>query len=271
MPTISGLRRRGYTPESIRDFCDRIGVAKANSTVQIAMLEHCIREDLNKSAPRVLAVLDPIRVVIENYPENQTEELEAVNNPEDPSAGKRLVPFSRVIYLEREDFMEDPPGKFYRLAPGREVRLRWAYFITCTGVVKNSAGEITELRCTYDPATRGGNAPDGRKVKATLHWVSAAHALPAQARLYDHLFTKEDPDDAPEGSDWRANLNPDSLTTVDPCWVEPSLRDAVPGTRVQFERLGYFCVDPDSSPDKLVFNRTVTLRDTWAKVQKSGG
>ncbi|MCX7011459.1 MAG: glutamine--tRNA ligase, partial [Candidatus Sumerlaeota bacterium] len=270
MPTISGLRRRGYTPEAIREFCRRIGVAKADSVVDVAMLEDCLREDLNKRAPRVMAVLRPLRVVIENYPEGQTEELDAVNNPEDPAAGARKVPFSRVLYIEREDFMEDPPKKFYRLAPGREVRLRYAYFLTCKEAVKDpKTGEVLELRCTYDPATRGGDAPDGRKVKATLHWVSAQHALTSEARLYDHLFSKEDPEQAKEGQDWKSNLNPNSLEILSDCRVEPSLAGAAPGGRVQFERLGYFCVDPDSAPGKLVFNRTATLRDSWAKIQKA--
>jgi len=228
-----------------------------------------VREDLNKRAPRVLSVLRPLRVVIENYPEGEGEELEAINNPEDPSAGTRKVPFSRVLYIEREDFMEDPPRKFFRLAPGREVRLRYAYFITCTDVIKDeSTGEVVELRCSYDPATRGGDSPDGRKVKGTLHWVSAAHALDVEVRLYDHLFAKEDPSDVPDGGDWKDNLNPNSLETLTACKVEPSLADAKAGTRYQFERLGYFCVDPDSSDGNLVFNRTVTLRDAWAKIQK---
>jgi len=270
MPTICGLRRRGFTPESIRDFCGRIGVAKADSVNQVEQLEHCLREDLNKRALRRMGVLDPLRVVIENYPEGQVEEMEAVNNPEDPSAGTRKVPFSRVLYLEREDFMEDPPRKFYRLAPGREVRLRYAYFVRCVGVVKNDDGEVVELRCTYDPETRGGNTPpDGRKVKATLHWVSAEHAIEAEVRLYDHLFTKEHPQDLEEGKDWKDGLNPDSLKALPKCYVEPGLADAQPGDRFQFERKGYFCVDPDSSDDKLVFNCTVTLRDTWARMQKA--
>ena len=269
MPTLSGLRRRGLTPESIRAFCDRIGVAKFKSTIDIAALQNCVREDLNKRAPRVLSVLRPLRVVIENYPENEVEELDAVNNPEDQSAGTRKVPFSRVLYIEREDFMEEPPRKFFRLAPGREVRLRYAYFITCTDVIKDeSTGEVVELRCSYDPATRGGDSPDGRKVKGTLHWVSAAHALDVEVRLYDHLFAKEDPSDVPDGGDWKDNLNPNSLETLTACKVEPSLADAKAGTRYQFERLGYFCVDPDSSDGNLVFNRTVTLRDAWAKIQK---
>ncbi len=270
MPTISGLRRRGYTPESIRDFCERVGVAKRNSVVDIALLEHCIREDLNKRAPRAMAVLHPLRVVIDNYPEGQVEEMDAVNNPEDPGMGSRKAPFSRVLYIERDDFLEDPPKKFFRLAPGREVRLRYAYFITCVGVVKDdSTGEIVELHCTYDPTTRGGSPPDGRKVQATLHWVSADHALEAEVRLYDQLFTKEDPDDAAEGSDFKANLNPESLETLKSCRVEPSLADSAPGSRYQFERLGYFCVDSvDSSDGALVFNRTVPLRDSWARAQR---
>ena len=269
MPTICGLRRRGYTPESIRNFCKRIGVNKFNSTVDIALLEHCLRVDLNKSSPRVMGVLRPLKVIIENYPQDQVEELEAVNNPEDAGAGTRKVPFSRELYIEQEDFMEEPPKKFYRLAPGREVRLRYAYFITCTNVVKDAGGQIVELHCTYDPATRGGDAPDGRKVKSTLHWVSASHALEAEARLYDNLFSKEDPDDAAEGEDFKSNVNPNSLEIVSSCRVEPSLSEVKPGSRYQFERLGYFCVDPDSSEDKLVFNRTVSLRDTWAKIQKA--
>ena len=270
MPTISGLRRRGYTPESIRDFCERVGVAKRNSVVDIALLEHCIREDLNKRAPRAMAVLHPLRVVIDNYPEGQVEEMDAVNNPEDPGMGSRKAPFSRVLYIERDDFLEDPPKKFFRLAPGREVRLRYAYFITCVGVVKDdSTGEIVELHCTYDPTTRGGSPPDGRKVQATLHWVSADHALEAEVRLYDQLFTKEDPDDAAEGSDFKVNLNPESLETLKSCRVEPSLADSAPGSRYQFERLGYFCVDSvDSSDGALVFNRTVPLRDSWARAQR---
>jgi glutaminyl-tRNA synthetase len=245
-------------------------VAKLDSTVDIALLEHCLREDLNKHAPRVMAVLRPLKVIIDNYPQGQVEEMDAINNPEDPAAGTRKVPFSRVLYIEQEDFREEPPPKFFRLAPGREVRLRYGYFITCTGVVKDEkTGEVTELHCTYDPATRGGDSPDGRKVKATLHWVSAEHALPAEVRLYDHLFVKEDPDDVEEGADWKTNLNPNSLAVLSPCWVEPSLAGAEPGSRYQFERLGYFCVDRDSSDGKLVFNRTVTLRDTWAKIEKS--
>jgi len=266
MPTISGLRRRGYTPEALQNFCERIGVAKSNSTVDFALLEHCLREDLNERAPRVMAVLRPIKVVIENYPENQVEELECPNHPTNPEMGTRKIPFSRVIYLEQEDFMENPPKKFYRLAPGREVRLRYAYFITCTSVIKDDKGNITELRCTYDPATRGGDAPDGRKVKATLHWVSASHAIKAQVRLYDHLFTKPDPED---GGDFKANLNPKSLEILSDCQLEPALGNAKPGDRYQFERMGYFCADSDSTPEQLVFNRTVTLKDEWAKIQKS--
>jgi glutaminyl-tRNA synthetase len=269
MLTISGLRRRGYTPESIRNFCDRIGVAKADSTVDMAMLEYCIREDLNKSAARVMSVLRPLKVVITNYPENMSDELDAINNPEDPGAGTRKVPFSKVIYIEQDDFMEDPPKKFFRLAPGREVRLRYAYFITCDDVIKDEKGEVMELHCTYDPETRGGDAPDGRKVKATLHWVSAAHALEAEVRLYEHLFEKADPDNPRDEADFKTYINPNSLITLENCRVEPALADAEPGSRYQFERLGYFCVDPDSSSERLVFNRTVTLRDTWAKIQKS--
>ncbi len=269
LPTVSGLRRRGYTPKSIRDFCDRIGVAKTDSTIDIALLEHCIRDDLNKSAPRVMAVLNPLRVVIDNYPEGQTEEMDAVNNPEDPDAGTHKVPFSRVLYIEQDDFREDPPSKFFRLAPGREVRLRYAYLITCVGVVKDErTGEVVELHCTYDPTTRGGNTPDGRKVKGTIHWVSAAHALEAEVRHYDRLFTVEDPANVTDGSGFEGVLNPDSLQILRG-YVEPSLAGAAPGSRYQFERLGYFCVDSkDSSTERLVFNRTVTLRDSWAKIEK---
>lgn len=270
MPTISGLRRRGYTPESIRTFCDRIGVAKRNSVVDVAQLEHAVREDLNLRAPRVMGVVRPLRVVLENYPEGQVEELDAINNPEDESAGMRKVPFSRILYIERDDFLEDPPKKFFRLAPGREVRLRYAYLITCTEVVKNDAGEIIELRCTYDPQTRGGTPPDGRRVRGTLHWVSADHALDAEVRWYDRLFLQEDPDDAGEGQDFLSNLNPSSLEVIDDAKVEPSLRDAAPETRVQFERQGYFAVDRDSTPDKLVFNRTVGLKDAWARMVARG-
>jgi glutaminyl-tRNA synthetase len=273
MPTISGLRRRGYTPESIRYFCERIGVAKRDSMVDIALLEHCLREDLNKRAPRVMAVLRPLKVVITNYPEDKAEELDALNNPEDPAMGTRKVPFSRVLFIEQDDFREDPPKKFYRLAPGREVRLRYAYFIKCVDVIKDEhTGEIRELHCTYDPDTRGGDAPDGRKVRATLHWASAARSLEAEVRLYDHLFTAPNPAEEREDADFKAYLNPSSLHNLTSCRVEPSLRGALPGNRYQFERLGYFCVDTkDSSDEKLVFNRTVTLRDTWARIQKAGG
>ena len=266
MPTLTAFRRRGYTPESIRNFCDAIGVGKRRNDifVDVAMLEHAVREDLNKHAPRVLGVLRPLRVVIENYPEGQAEELDAVNNPEDPKSGTRKVPFSRVIYIEQDDFREDPPKKFYRLSPGREVRLRYAYFITCTEVTKDASGNVVELRCTYDPATRGGDSPDGRSPKATLHWVSVDHALPAEIRLYDRLFKEERPDDA----DLNAALNPNSLEVLTGCKVEPSLKTAKPGDRVQLERQGYFCVDPDSEGGGLVLNRTVTLRDTWAKIEK---
>jgi len=271
MPTISGLRRRGYTPESIRDFCERIGVAKRESTVDIALLEHCLREDLNKRAPRVMVVLRPLRLVVDNYPEDQVEELDAVNNPEDSSMGTRKVPFSRVLYIEKDDFREDPPKKWFRLAPGREVRLKHAYYVTCTDVVKDEkTGEVVELHCAYDPESRGGWTKDDRKVRGTLHWVSAAHSFPVEARLYDHLFTKEDPDDVKEGMDFKSNLNPRSLETLASCQAEPSLKDAEPGSRFQFMRQGYFCVDTvDSTPDALVFNRTATLRDTWAKIEKA--
>jgi glutaminyl-tRNA synthetase len=269
MPTIAGIRRRGYTPAAIRNFCRDVGVAKFNSTIDLARLEHAVRDDLNRHAPRVMAVLRPLRVVLTNYPEGQVEELDAVNNPEDESAGTRKVPFSRVLYIEQDDFREVPPKQFFRLAPGREVRLRWAYFIKCHEVIRDpTTGAVIELRCTYDPATRGGNAPDGRKVKATIHWVSAAHALPAEARLYDTLFTKPEPEDVPEGQSYLANLNPKSLEVIKPCYIEPSVKDAPAGSRYQFERLGYFCVDPDSRPGALVFNRTVTLVDTWAKIEK---
>ena len=269
MPTLSGLRRRGYTPESLRNFCSLIGVAKANSIVDVAMLEYSIREDLNKRAPRVLGVLRPLRVVIDNYPEDQVEELEAVNNPEDSSMGTRKVPFSRVLYIEQEDFREDPPRKFFRLAPGREVRLRYAYYITCVDVVKDEkTGEVIELHCTYDPETRGGWAPDGRKVKGTLHWVSAAHALEAEVRQYDRLFVKANPMEG--DADFKTHLNPNSLETLTSCRVERSLAGAAPGSRYQFERQGYFCVDSvESSPEKLVFNRTVALRDSWAKIERA--
>ena len=263
MPTLAGLRRRGYTPESIRNFCEQVGVAKRQNVIDIAMLEHAVRDDLNKRAPRALAVLRPLKVVIENFPVGQTEELEAVNNPEDPEAGTRKLPFSQELYIERDDFMEDPPRKFFRLAPGREVRLRYGYFITCTDVIKDDSGEVVELRCTYDPETRGGQAPDGRRVRGTIHWVSAEHAVDAEVRLYDHLFTSERPDD---DDDFMSTLNPDSVEVVPNAKVEPSLVDAVPGEKFQFERTGYFAVDPDSRPGALVFNRTVTMRDSWKKV-----
>ena len=269
MPTLSGFRRRGYTPEAIRNFCAAIGVSKTNGIIELAMLEHFLREDLNKRAPRVMAVLRPLRVVIDNYPDGQVEEMDAVNNPEDASAGTRKVPFSRVLYIEQEDFRENPPKQFYRLSPGREVRLRYGYFITCTSVVKDQqTGEIVEVHCTYEPATRGGNAPDGRKVKSTIHWVSAAHAINAEVRLYENLFTKEDPNQTEEGQDFTANLNPNSLEVINDAKLEPTLAGAVAGSRYQFERLGYSCVDPDTTPERPVFNRTVALRDTWAKVEK---
>ena len=266
MPTISGLRRRGYTPESVRDFCARIGVAKKENVIDVAQLEHSVREHLNTRAPRVMTVLRPLKVVITNYPEEQVEFVDVINNPEDESAGTRKVPFSRELYIERDDFMENPPKKFFRLSPGREVRLRCAYFLTCTEVVKDERGEIVELRGTYDPATRGGDSPDGRKVKATLHWVSARHAFPVEVRLYDRLFSAEDPENAPDGKTFLDNLNPHSLEVLTNAQAEPSLRGSTPGTRVQFERLGYFCVDPDSTEDALVFNRTVSLKDTWARI-----
>jgi glutaminyl-tRNA synthetase len=268
MPTLSGLRRRGYTPEAIRNFVSAVGVSRTNGIVDLAMLEHFVREDLNKRAVRVMGVLRPLKVVIDNYPEGQVEEMDAVNNPEDESAGKRKVPFSRVLYIEQEDFREDPPKQYFRLSPGREVRLRYGYFITTKGVVKNDKGEVVEVHCTYDPATRGGNAPDNRKVKATIHWVSAAHAVDAEVRIYENLFSKEDPNDVPEGQDFTVNLNPNSLEVISNAKVEPSLAQAEPGTRYQFERLGYFAVDPDSKPGKPIFNRTVALKDTWAKVEK---
>jgi glutaminyl-tRNA synthetase len=268
MPTISGLRRRGYTPESIRDFCTRVGVAKKENVIDVGLLEHCIREDLNRRAPRAMAVLRPLKLVLTNYPEGHVEYMDLINNPEDPSAGTRKVAFSREIYIERDDFMEDPPKKFFRLAPGREVRLRNAYLVTCTEAVKDASGNVVELRGTYDPATRGGDAPDGRKVKATLHWVSGPHATIGIVRLYDRLFTADDPDGvaAKNGVDFTTLINPASLETLTGCRLEPMLGDAVPGTRFQFERLGYFCVDPDSVPGAPVFNRTVSLKDTWAKV-----
>ena len=269
MPTISGLRRRGYTEEAIRNFADRVGIAKRENVIDVALLEHSIREDLNKKAPRVMCVLNPLKVVITNYTENKTEELDALNNPEDPEMGSRKVPFSREIYIERDDFMEDPPKKFFRLAPGREVRLRYAYFIKCEKVVKDEkTGEVIELHCTYDPESRGGKSPDGRKVKGTLHWVSIEHSIGVEIRLYDRLFINPNPEETEEGSDFTSNLNPDSLK-ITTGYVEPSLKDAVSGNCYQFERLGYFCVDPDSSEDKLIFNRTVSLRDSWAKMNKS--
>ena len=269
MPTLCGIRRRGYTPEAIRNFCGAIGVSKTNGSIELAMLEHFVREDLNKRAPRAMAVLRPLKVVIDNYPEGQVEELEAVNNPEDPSAGTRKVPFSRVLYIEQDDFREHPPKQYHRLSPGREVRLRGGYFITCTGVVKDEkTAEVVEVHCTYDPATRSGNSPDGRKVKATIHWVSAAHAVDAEVRIYDNLFTKEDPNQTDEGKNFTSNLNPSSLEILSHCKLEPSLAKAAVGSRYQFERLGYFCVDLDSVPGKPVFNRTVALKDTWAKIEK---
>jgi glutaminyl-tRNA synthetase len=271
MPTIAAMRRRGYTPESIRSFCDGVGITKRDNTIELARLEHSVREDLNRRAARVMAVLRPLRVVITNYPEGREEQLEAVNNPEDPSMGTRAVPFSRELYIERDDFREDPPRKYFRLAPGREVRLRYGYFIRCVDVVKDEAGEVVEVHCTYDPETRGGSAPDGRKVKSTIHWVSSAHALEAEVRLYDTLFTTWNPAEVEEGQDFTANLNPRSLETLRGCRVEPSLAGAEPGARYQFERLGYFCADPDSTDGLPVFNRTVTLRDTWAKIQKKQG
>ncbi len=271
MPTISGLRRRGYTPASIRNFCDQIGVAKANSIVDLVQLENSLREELNRTAPRFMAVLRPLKVIIVNYPEDKVEELDAINNPEDPGMGTRKVPFSRVLYIEQDDFREEPPKKFYRLAPDREVRLRYAYFITCVDVIKDkNTGEVVELHCTYDPATRGGDAPDGRRVKSTMHWVSANQAIDAEVRLYDNLFTKRDPSEVEEGTDFKSNLNPKSLETLTACKLEPGLKAVAPGSRCQFERLGYFCVDTvDSSAEKLVFNRTVSLRDTWAKISKA--
>ena len=268
MPTISGLRRRGYTPEAIRNFCKRVGVSKTNGTTELGLLEYYLREDLNKRAPRVMAVLRPLRLVIDNYPEGQVEQMEAVNNPEDAAMGSRTVPFSRVLYIEQDDFREDPPKQYFRLAPGREVRLRYGYFVTCKSVVKDAAGQVTEIHCTYDPATRGGNAPDGRKVKSTIHWVSAEHAIDAEIRLYDTLFTRENPNEVEPGQDFTANLNPQSLEIVSGAKLEPSLRGAKPGAGYQFERLGYFSVDPDTTPEHPVFNRTVALRDTWAKIEK---
>jgi len=272
MPTICGFRRKGYTAESIRNFVRIIGVNKYESTVDIQLLEHCLREDLNKRAPRVMGVLRPLKLVIDNYPEGKSEEMDAVNNPEDPSAGTRKAPFSKVLYIEEDDFREVPPPKYFRLSPGQEVRLRYAYFVKCAGVVKDpGTGKAVEVHCTYDPATRGGDAPDGRRVKATIHWVSAAHAKTAEVRLYDHLFTKEDPTDVADGVDWLANLNPKSLEVIKDARIEPSLADAAAGSRYQFERIGYFCVDPDSKPGAPVFNRTVTLKDTWARIEKKQG
>ena len=267
MPTLSGMRRRGYTSAAIRNFIASVGVSKTNGITQLQQLEYFLRQDLNRIVPRVMCVQKPLRVVIENYPDDLVEEMDAINNPEDSSAGTRKIPFSKTLYIEEDDFREDPPKQFYRLSPGREVRLRYAYLITCTEVIKDSDGKIVELRCTYDPATRGGNTPDGRKVKSTIHWVSAAQALPAEARIYDNLFSKEDPNDVEEGQDFTANLNPDSLQVLADCQIEPSVRDAEPGTKFQFERLGYYCVDRHSG-DKLVFNRTIGLRDTWAKIEK---
>jgi len=271
MPTLGGIRRRGYTPEAVRNFCSAIGVSKTNGSIELAMLEHFVREDLNKRTPRVMAVLRPLKVVIDNYPENQVEEMDAVNNPEDASAGTRRVPFSRELYIEQDDFREDPPKGYFRLSPGREVRLRYGYFITCKSVVKNEKGAVVEVHCTYDPATRGGNAPDGRKVKSTIHWVSAADAIDAEVRIYENLFTKENPGEVEEGQDFTANLNPNSLEVITHAKLEPSLANAAAGSRYQFERLGYFCVDPDSKPGRPVFNRTVALKDTWARVAKKQG
>jgi glutaminyl-tRNA synthetase len=271
MPTISGIRRRGYTPEAIRNFCAAIGLSKTNGTIELGMLEHFVREDLNKRALRVMAVLRPLKVVIDNYPEDQVEMMDAVNNPEDASAGKRQVPFSRVLYIEQDDFREDPPKQYFRLSPGREVRLRYGYFVTCTSVVKNEQGEVIEVHCTYDPASKGGNSPDGRKVKSTIHWVSAQHALDGEIRIYENLFTKEDPNKTEEGKDFLSNLNPNSLEVVSNAKLEPSLKGAAAGSRYQFERLGYFCVDSDSTAEKLVFNRTVALKDTWTKIEKKQG
>jgi glutaminyl-tRNA synthetase len=268
MPTLSGMRRRGYTPEAVRNFCANVGVSRTNGITQLSHLEYFLREDLNKHAARVMAVLRPLRVVIDNYPDDLVEEMDAVNNPEDPGAGARKVPFSKVLYIEQDDFREDPPKQYYRLAPGREVRLRYGYLITCRSVVKDAEGNVVELHCTYDPETRGGNTPDGRKVKSTIHWVSAANAVDAEVRLYDNLFAKENPNEVEEGQDFTANLNPNSLEALTGCKVEPSLRDATPGARYQFERMGYFCVDPDSAPGKPVFNRTIGLRDTWAKIEQ---
>ena len=272
MPTLAGIKRRGFTPEAIRNFCGAIGVSKTTGTIELGLLEHHVREDLNRRAARVMAVLRPLRVVVDNYPEGLVEEMEAVNNPEDASMGTRKVPFSRVLYIERDDFREVPPKQYYRLSPGKEVRLRYGYFVTCTSVVKDEqSGEVTGIHCTYDPATKGGNAPpDGRKVKSTIHWLSAAHAVDAEVRLYENLFTTENPNETKEGEDFTANLNPNSLEILGNCKVEPSLTGAASGDRYQFERLGYFCVDPDTTPGKPVFNRTLPLRDTWAKIEKRG-
>jgi glutaminyl-tRNA synthetase len=270
MPTLSGIRRRGYTSEALRNFCANLSVSKTNNTVQLANLEYYVREDLNKHAARVMTVLKPLRVVIDNYPDDLVEEMDAINNPEDASMGSRRVSFSKVLYIEQDDFREDPPKQFYRLSPGREVRLRYGYLVTCQSVVKDTDGNVIELHCTYDPETKGGNTPDGRKVKSTIHWVSAAHAVDCDVRLYENLFTKENPNDVEEGQDFTANLNPHSLEVLSGCKAEPSLRDAAAGTRYQFERLGYFCVDPDSTPEKLVFNRTIGLRDTWSKIEQRG-
>jgi len=268
MPTLSGMRRRGYTPEAIRNFCTRIGVNKFNSTVDVQLLEHCLREDLNKRALRFMAVLRPLKLVIDNYPEGKTEQMDAINNPEDASAGTRKVPFTRELYIEQDDFMEDPPRKFFRLAPGREVRLRYGYFVTCTSLTKDADGNVTEVHCTYDPATKGGDSPDGRKVKGTIHWVSANNAIDAEVRLYNHLFTKEDPGDVPDGQDFTANINPNSLEVLTGAKLEPALKNVTPGTTIQFERLGYFHPDPNGTSKTPVFNRTVTLKDSWAKMQK---
>jgi glutaminyl-tRNA synthetase len=270
MPTLSGIRRRGYTPEAMRAFAGSVGISKTNGVIDLGRLEYFVREDLNKRALRVMAVLRPLKVVIDNFPEGETELMDAVNNPEDAGAGSRKVPFSKVLYIEQDDFRENPPKDYFRLSPGREVRLRYGFFIKCTDVVKDAEGNVIEVHCTYDPATRGGNAPDGRKVKATIHWVSAAHAIEGEVRMYETLFTKEDPSDVAEGQDWRANLNPKSLEVLTGCKLEPSLAGAQVGAGYQFERLGYFCVDPDSAAGALVFNRTVALKDTWAKIEKRG-
>jgi glutaminyl-tRNA synthetase len=270
MPTISGIRRRGYTSQAIRAFCGQIGVSKTNGITQLGLLEHHVREDLNKNAARVMGVLNPLKVVIDNYPDDLVEEMDAVNNPEDPTAGSRKVPFSKVLFIEQDDFREDPPKQYFRLAPGREVRLRYGYFVTCVSAVKDEAGNVVELHCTYDPASRGGNSPDGRKVKSTIHWVSAAHALDCEVRMYETLFTKENPNELEEGQDFTANLNPNSLQVLTGCKLEPSVRGAEPGARYQFERLGYFCVDKDSTDERPVFNRTVGLRDAWAKIEQRG-